>query len=95
MVASTAWSWLASSQAATAVTTAATAYGLSSAIEADKQATEAREEEKKEIARAKAQAFKERKSLIDKQRLQLMGAGEGVKASPAGTASSINEETLG
>ena len=63
--------------ALTSIITAASAlYGAGSMYEADKQRTEARAEEKEAITEAKAEALSERKTMINKQRTQLMGAGD-------------------
>lgn len=58
------------------ITATAAAYGAGSMYEADKQRTEARKEEKEAIAGAKVEALEDRKTMINKQRMQLMGAGD-------------------
>jgi hypothetical protein len=55
---------------------ASSAYGLGSAIDGDKQATEQRVQEKKAIKKEQAKQLGIRKQMIDKQRLQLLGAGD-------------------
>ena len=71
--AATAWSVLSNP---TTWQVTSSAYGLGSAIEADKQATEQRSQEKKAIKQEQAKQFDIRKQMIDKQRLQLLGAGD-------------------
>jgi hypothetical protein len=56
---------------------AGSAYGVGSAIEADKQAGIQRDKETKMIKEEKKKQLGVRKQMIDKQRLQLLGAGDG------------------
>ena len=52
---------------------ASSLYGLGSAIDADNQKTN----EANKIKKANAEALVKRKNVIDKQRMQLLGAGDG------------------
>lgn len=79
------------------VTTAAALYGLGSAIEADKQRGESARKEGEAIAQQKATALNQRKNMIDKQRIQLMGEGDGKYKTRrnVGIPTGVNEVSLG
>jgi hypothetical protein len=83
---------------ATAV--ASSAYGLGSAVEADKQAGEQRAKEEKMINEENAKQLGIRKQMIDKTRLQLLGVGDGkyntMRTGSTGTSpTGTNGVTLG